>query len=339
MPAFTVFKGSKDGTPKKSSTQKPDQLVGDQVLVRVTASGVCGTDLHYLRQDMVLGHEGVGVVEAVGPDTKYLKKGDRVGWGYETNSCGHCHECISGEEIFCPERALYGDPGTRDQGSFASGAIWREAFLHRIPEGIADEAAAPLQCGGATVFTALYDVKPNEVVAVMGVGGLGHLAIQFAAKLGCRVVVLSSSDRKRAQALELGAHKFLAITKEEGLDAKAIQEAGGVWPISRLLVTASAQPSWATLLPLLAPKARIYPLSVSTDNLVIPYMPLLLKGITVQGSLVATRSVHREMLEFAAVHGVRPIVETFPMTEEGIKEAVDRLAQGKVHYRAVLIPQ
>ncbi|KAK4152334.1 chaperonin 10-like protein [Chaetomidium leptoderma] len=332
MPSFTVFKGAKDGSPKKSTTQKPDQLVGDQVFVRITASGVCGTDLHFLTRDMVLGHEGVGVVESVGPDTKYLKKGDRVGWGYETDSCGHCHECISGEDIFCPERAMYSEANL-DQGSFASGAVWREAFLHPIPDAITDEAAAPLQCGGATVFTALYDVKPNEVVGIMGVGGLGHLAIQFAAKMGCRVVVLSGTDSKRAQALELGAHQFVAMKDP---DTKELES---LWPLSRLLVTTSAQPAWDTLLPMMAPKSRIYPLSVSEGNLVIPYMPLIIKGISVHGSLVATRTVHREMLAFAAVHGIRPVIETFPMTEEGIKEALDKLDKGKVQYRAVLVPQ
>jgi D-arabinose 1-dehydrogenase-like Zn-dependent alcohol dehydrogenase len=281
---------------------------------------------------MVLGHEGVGVVDAVGPDVKYLKKGDRVGWGYETDSCGHCHECISGEEIFCPERAMYAEANL-DQGSFASGAIWREAFLHLIPDGMTDEDAAPLQCGGATVYTALYDVKPNEVVGIMGVGGLGHLAIQFAAKMGCRVVVLSGTNSKRAQALALGAHKFVAmkdLDTERGLET--------LWPLSRLLVTTSAQPAWETLLPMMAPRSRIYPLSVSAGNLVIPYMPLIAKGIAVQGSLVATRTVHREMLDFAAVHGVRPVIQTFPMTEKGIKKALDRLEQGKVQYRAVLVP-
>jgi D-arabinose 1-dehydrogenase-like Zn-dependent alcohol dehydrogenase len=281
---------------------------------------------------MVLGHEGVGIVESVGPDTKYLKKGDRVGWGYETDSCGHCHECISGEEIFCPERAMYSEANL-DQGSFASGAVWREAFLHPIPDAITDETAAPLQCGGATVFTALYDVKPNEVVGIMGVGGLGHLAIQFAAKMGCRVVVLSGTDSKKAQALELGAHKFVAMKDP---DTKELES---LWPLSRLLVTTSAQPAWDTLLPMMAPKSRIYPLSVSAGNLVIPYMPLISKGIRVQGSLVATRTVHREMLAFAAVHGVRPVIQTFPMTEEGIKEALDKLDKGKVQYRAVLVAQ
>ncbi|KAK9326522.1 chaperonin 10-like protein, partial [Lipomyces starkeyi] len=144
MLSFTVFKGQPNGIPKKSTTTKPDQLTGDNVFVRVTASGLCGTDLHYKHLDIVLGHEGVGVVEAVGPDCRFLKKGDRVGWGYEVDSCGHCLECLQGKEIFCPERALYGVKNL-DQGSFATHAIWREAFLHPIPEGLSDVDAAPLQ--------------------------------------------------------------------------------------------------------------------------------------------------------------------------------------------------
>src|SRR5690349_520582 len=121
---------------------------------------------------MVLGHEGVGVVQQVGPDCKFLKAGDRVGWGYEVDSCGHCIECLRGSETFCAERAVYGVKNL-DQGSFASHAIWRESFLHPIPDGLTDVDAAPLQCGGATMFSALQGVLPSETIAVLGVGGLG----------------------------------------------------------------------------------------------------------------------------------------------------------------------
>ncbi|SPN99707.1 probable NADP-dependent alcohol dehydrogenase [Cephalotrichum gorgonifer] len=333
MRSFTVFKGSEGGVARKSITTKPDELAGDQVLVRVTASGLCGTDLHYKTQDMVLGHEGVGVVEEVGPGVKHLKKGDRVGWGYETDSCGHCLECVRGEEIFCDKRSMFGTANF-DQGSFSSLAIWREAFLHPTPDSISDEDAAPLQCGGATVFTALQDLRPTDTVGIMGVGGLGHLAIQFAAKMGCRVVVISGSDRKRDQAMELGAHRFIVMNKDKTTSAD-----GEVWPLSRLLVTTSVQPDWEALLPMMAPRSKIYPLSVASGDLVIPYLPLLLAGIRIQGSIVATRAVHREMLAFAALHKIKPVIEKFPMTEEGIKEAMDKLDSGNVRYRAVLVPE
>jgi D-arabinose 1-dehydrogenase-like Zn-dependent alcohol dehydrogenase len=282
---------------------------------------------------MVLGHEGVGIVEETGPDVKFLKKGDRVGWGYETDACGHCLECLKGEEIFCPERAMYGYANP-DQGSFAEGAVWREAFLHPIPDGVSDVDGAPLQCGGATVFTAVHTAAATEVIGVMGMGGLGHLAIQFAAKMGCRVVVLSGTDSKKSEAERLGAHDFIAMKDKKAED---LQNVG--FKLDRLLVTTSAQPDWSLILPLMATRSKIYPLSVSEGNFSIPYMPLLANGITIQGSLVATRSVHREMLAFAALHQIKPVVETFPMTEAGIKEALEKLESGKIHFRAVLVPE
>jgi len=278
---------------------------------------------------MVLGHEGVGIVEAVGPECHSLKKGDHVGWGYEVDSCGHCIECLQGAETFCPERALYGVKNL-DQGSFASHAIWRESFLHAIPKGLSDIDAAPLQCGGATTFTALHGIKPSDTVGILGVGGLGHLAIQFAAKMGCRVVVLSGSDKKKAEAMKLGAHEFIATKGAKELTVSS--------PLNRLLITAAVPPSWDLVLPIMAPRSKIYPLSVSFGNLEIPYMALILQGISVQGSLVAPRFQHRQMLEFAALHQIKPIVEKFPMTEEGIKQAMDKLERGEVYYRAVLVP-
>ncbi|KAI7025875.1 GroES-like protein, partial [Hortaea werneckii] len=160
MVSFTVYKGSENGAVVAATTEKPE-LQNDQVLVKVTASGLCGTDLHYKNANMGLGHEGVGVIESVGPQVKYMKKGDRVGWGYEHNSCEHCQQCLRGNETYCPERQMYG-LADLDQGSMASHAVWREAFLFQIPDGLSDEDAAPLQCGGATVFNALheFDTQP-----------------------------------------------------------------------------------------------------------------------------------------------------------------------------------
>ncbi|KAF6816134.1 alcohol dehydrogenase, partial [Colletotrichum plurivorum] len=134
MYSFTVYKGSSDGSIKKATTKKPE-LTGDQVLVVVTASGLCGTDVHYRAQDMVLGHEGVGI-------------------GYEHDSCGLCELCQSGRETFCASRSMYGF-ADHDQGSFASGAVWKESFLFKIPDSLTDTEAAPLMCAGATVFSAL----------------------------------------------------------------------------------------------------------------------------------------------------------------------------------------
>lgn len=144
MPSFTVYKGAKDGKVIKSETTKAD-LQGDQVLLRITASGLCGTDSHFRSADMGLGHEGVGIIEELGPAVTHLVKGDRVGFGYLHNSCGHCEQCHKGTETYCPKRELYGYADL-DQGSFASHAVWRESYLFKIPESLSDEAAAPLMC-------------------------------------------------------------------------------------------------------------------------------------------------------------------------------------------------
>jgi D-arabinose 1-dehydrogenase-like Zn-dependent alcohol dehydrogenase len=280
---------------------------------------------------MVLGHEGVGVVERTGPNVRNLKKGDRVGWGYNTNGCGLCARCLEGDDVFCPDRGLYGSVNL-DQGSLGYQAVWREAFLHTLPDGLSDEDAAPLQCAGATVFTTLLGVTPNETVAIMGVGGLGHLAIQFAAKLGCKVIVLSGSESKKDESLRLGAHDFVAMNSLSK-DGTNLPHHGA---IDRLLVTTSAQPDWALILPMMATKSSIYPLSVDMRNFEIPYLPLILNGISIKGSLVATRAKHRQMLDFAAQHSIKPVIETFPMTQAGVREAIEKLESGKLHFRAVL---
>ncbi len=234
MPTFTVYKGSKEGKIVKEETTRPD-LSDDQVLVKITATGLCGTDHLYKHAPMALGHEGAGVVEELGPNVKDLKKGDRVGFGYLHNSCGKCDLCQTGQEIYCEQREIYGSANT-DQGSFGSHVVWRESYLFRIPEGLTDEEAAPLMCGGATVFNALYTygLKAGDRVGVIGVGGLGHLAIQYAAKMGFEVVVFSGSDNKKDQATKLGAKEFVAMKGKKELDIGRKLDA--------LVVTTSANP-------------------------------------------------------------------------------------------------
>jgi D-arabinose 1-dehydrogenase-like Zn-dependent alcohol dehydrogenase len=194
---LNVFKGSKDGTIRASQTTRPD-LQNDEVLVEITASGLCGTDEHFRNIDMVLGHEGVGRIKALGPSVRKLKIGERVGWGYLHDSCGQCQQCLRGTETFCPERKMYGEYDL-DQGSFGDLAVWRELYLFRVPDSLSDEDAAPLMCAGSTVFNALHNnnVQPTHRVGVVGIGGLGHLAIEFASKMGCEVVVFSGTEAKK----------------------------------------------------------------------------------------------------------------------------------------------
>ena len=220
-----------------------------------------------------------------------------------------------------------------DKGSFATHGVWREAFLFKLPDEVEDADAAPLMCGGATVFNALegYDVRPTDRVGVVGVGGLGHLAIQFAAKMGCEVVVFSGSSGKKDEAMRLGAKEFHALKEEDNLKDTTK-------PINRLLVTTAAQPDWNKLLPVLAPGAYVFPLGVSEGNFEFPYMPMLASGIRIQGSVVAPRGVHQRMITFAARHGIKPVLEKFELNEKGIKEALDKLENGGMRYRGVLLP-
>ncbi|CAG8890339.1 unnamed protein product [Penicillium egyptiacum] len=325
---FTVYKGTKDGI-KQAETERGD-LKRDEVLVRTTHSGLCGTDVHYKSAEMALGHEGTGVVEATGPDVKILKKGDRVGWGYEHDCCGFCKQCLTGWETLCSERKMYG-LNNLDQGSFGTHAVWRQAFLFKIPDNMSSEDAGPLMCGGSTVFNALrvVQVRPTARVGIVGVGGLGHLAIQFAAKMGCQVVVFSGTGSKKEEAMKLGANEFYATKGAKELKIKA--------PIDNLIVTTSSLPDWSLYLSLMAPSGVISPLSVDSNDLKIPYMPLLENGLRIQGGIVGSRQVHKDMLEFASFHNIKPVKMIFPLTLDGVKQSLKTLEEGKMRYRGVLV--
>lgn len=218
-----------------------------------------------------------------------------------------------------------------DQGSFAHYAVWKADFVFKIPDSIPREYASPLMCGGATVWNVLssFTAKPTDRIGIIGVGGLGHLAIQFAAKMGCEVVVFSGTDSKKEEAMQLGANEFIAT--------KGATELHVSGPIDHLLITTSFQPDWKLFLPIMAPMGTLYPLTVSNDDFSIPYMPIISSELKIQGSLVAARHVQREMLAFAAHHQIRPIIQKFPMTVEGITESMKTLDEGKMRYRGVLV--
>lgn len=327
----TVFKGSPSGkiVQAKGATL---ELKPDQVVIDIAYSGLCGTDLHFLKADMVLGHEGVGVVSQVGPDVKVLKVGDRVGWGYNHHSCGYCKQCWNGVDTMCPERQMYGSADL-DFGSFGDRAVLNAMFVHKIPDSIPLRLAGPLQCGGATVYGAINtaDIRPHQRVGVVGLGGLGHLAVQYLNKMGNRVVVFSSTNSKMQQAQELGAHEFVATKENPNFE--------GVEPVDHLLVSTSQQPDWKQFFKVMAPRGKVVPLTVSFEDMTHPYAPVLTSELSITGSVIPRRQVHREMLEFSARHKVAAWVEELPMTEEGLNTAVERLQKGDVRYRFVLKSQ
>ncbi|KAJ7465107.1 chaperonin 10-like protein [Mycena latifolia] len=294
---FTVFKGSANEGIMESKTHHAAPT-GNHVLVKITHSGICGTDEHYKHAD-----EGVGTVQQIGESVKGFNVGDIVGWGYTHKTCGTCEQCLLGQDQYCTDAERYGTHNFH-QGSFGSHAIWDASFLFKVPEGLAPEHAAPLMCGGATVFEVIesYNIRPTDHVGVIGIGGLGHLAIQFLAKMGASVVVFSSTESKREEALRLGATEFYATKSVEKFEMGS------------------------TISCVMKAKGTVYPLTISFGDLVMPSLPILLGGITIQGSAVAARS-----------HQIEPVIEPFPLTKSGVGEGMSRLREDKMRYRAVLI--
>ncbi|KAJ7354347.1 putative NADP-dependent alcohol dehydrogenase C 2 [Mycena albidolilacea] len=328
---FTVFKGSANDGILQSKTYR-DGPTSTQVLVKITHSGICGSDEHFKHADMVLGHEGVGTVEQVGEKVSQFKVGDIVGWGLLHKACGHCEQCEVGHDQYCANVEHYGAHNL-DQGSFGSHAIWDASFLFKVPESMAPEDAAPLMCGGATVYNiiASYNIRPTDRVGVVGIGGLGHLAIQFLAKMGASVIVFSSTESKRDEAMRLGATEFYATKGVESFNMGA--------KLDHLLITTAALPEWNLFMPVMKPRGKIYPLSMPSGSGMInlPFAPMFFGGLTVQASLVAARSVQRNMLDFAARHEIKPIIERFPLTKAGVEEGMEKLRAGKMRYRGVLV--
>lgn len=234
---YNIYRGKGGpGGPVIRDTATIPELGPDDVLIRITHSGVCFTDQEFYRlgSPVALGHEGTGVVEAIGSDVTTLKVGDRAGGGFHRHSCGKCQYCLTGQDIHCYERTVFGF-GDFNNGTFGQYYLGKETYVHRIPDGLASEDSAPLHCAGATVYSALTDtVKERNRVGIIGIGGLGHLAIQFAAKMGVEVVVFSSSADKEAEARAFGAFEFVLLSEPEKISA----------PVDVLILAGSKYPDW-----------------------------------------------------------------------------------------------
>ena len=327
----TVFKGSPNGKIVKAQGGQRELRPHD-VAIDIAYSGLCYTDMHFRTTDMVLGHEGVGVVSRVGSEVKVLKAGDRVGYGYNHDSCGYCDYCMRGDDIFCPDNKMYG-VSDHDIGGFSDRVVLNAMFVHKIPEELTLRDVAPMQCAGVTVYAAIVNagVTPGSRTGILGVGGLGHLAIQFLNRMGCDVVVFSSTSSKQDLALKLGANEFVASRENPAFE--------GVKKIDFLFVSTSAQPDWKEYFPLMNPDSTIVPLTVGSGDMVHPYEDIVEKQLKIYGSIVGKRYTHRKMLEFAARHNVRAMIEELPMTEEGLNTAFERLEKGDVRFRFVLKSQ
>ncbi|MED1644431.1 alcohol dehydrogenase AdhP [Brevibacillus agri] len=308
-----------------------------QVLVKIKTCGVCHTDLHAAQGDwpvkpklpLIPGHEGVGVVEKLGEGVSSLKIGDRVGIPWLFSACGECDYCLTGWETLCKEQV---NGGYSADGAYAQYCVAPAAYVAKIPDELNDVDAAPILCAGVTTYKALKvaNVKPGEWVAIYGIGGLGHVALQYAKAMGYHVVAVDIHQEKLELAKELGAD--VTVNGSETDPVQAIQEqVGGVHAAISVAVTKKAfEQAYQSV----RRGGSVVVVGLPNAELPIPIFDTVLNGVTVKGSIVGTRKDMQEALDFAARGKVRAIIETQPL--EKINEIFERMEKGQINGRVVL---
>lgn len=313
-------------------TYEPPPLGPNDVEITVSHCGICHSDIHMIDDDwkssrypLVPGHEIVGNVSALGSAVKHLSKGLRVGVGWQSGSCGECEWCVQGDETCCPKQK--GTIVSR-HGGFAEAVHVDARFAFPLPEPLHAETAAPLLCGGATVYTPLREhAGPTTRVGVIGIGGLGHLAIQLAHAFGCEVTAFSTSPDKAKAAQQFGADHFVHTG-----DADRMSRA--VSSIDLLVSAVTVDLDWERWMAVLRPKGTLLFVGASPGKLDIPVGTLLVGKKAVRGSVIGSRSAIREMLDFAARCGVKAQTEVVPMAD--VNAALDRVRSNQARYRMVL---
>jgi uncharacterized zinc-type alcohol dehydrogenase-like protein len=307
-------------------------LGAEEVEVQVEHCGLCHSDLSVRNNDWgfsqfpaVLGHEAVGRVVAVGSAAKGLKVGQRVGIGWAAGSCMHCRQCMSGNQHLCPQSTF---TIVGHKGAFASRVRSHWAWAIPLPEKLNVAEAGPLLCGGITVFNplAMY-AKPTSRVGIVGIGGLGHMAVKFAAAYGCDVTAFTSSESKFDEARRFGANHVVSSRNSDG-----IKKLAGTFDL--LINTVNVPLDWGALIDSLAPNGRLHVVGVVSEPIPVGAFPLILGQRSVSGSPTGSPVAIATMLDFAARHNVTPQTEHFPMSR--INEAFERLDAGKARYRIVL---
>ncbi|WP_432511544.1 NAD(P)-dependent alcohol dehydrogenase [Kineococcus sp. SYSU DK001] len=328
------------GEPLVPTTVERRDVGPNDVLIDVRYAGICHSDIHTVRgewgpQDYPLtpGHEIFGHVAAVGPDVTTRRVGDRVGVGCMVNSCGECANCVRGEQQFCLDGTVftYGSPdrdGTTTQGGYSTQVVVDAGFVLSVPEGIEDEQVAPLLCAGVTTYNPLkhWGAGPGEKVAVVGLGGLGHLAVKIAHAMGAEVTVLSQSLKKQEDALRLGADHYYATS-----DPATFETLAGTFDI--IVNTVSADLDVAAYLGLLNLHGAMSNVGVAPSPMSVPG-GLLNGHKSLTGSMIGGIPVTQEVLDFCAEHGIGADVEVVPAAR--INEAYERVLASDVRYRFVI---
>ncbi len=312
------------------------ELGPEQVDVQVTHCGICHTDAAMVDNDwgfsqypVVPGHEIAGTVAAIGSNVKRLAVGQRVAVGALCGSCMQCEWCEGGMQHVCPQ--VVGTVIGEHKGGFGSVVrVSNWQFAHPLPDAIASEHAGPLMCAGTTVFTPLlrYGVRPTDRVAVVGIGGLGHLAVQFLAKWGCDVTAISSTHDKDEQAHGFGARHFLATRGTDEL-SKVTRT------FDFILSTVTADMPWDAYLAALRPGGKLCIVGIPDKPISFSPWSVIAGEKSVVGGQPGSIDETQAMLAFTGLHGIKPMIETFPMAEANA--ALDHTRQGKARYRAVLV--
>jgi alcohol dehydrogenase len=307
-----------------------------EVRVRVQACGVCHSDmwakegaLPITPYPIVPGHEIVGEVDEVGPGVRGTwQQGDRVGVGWFGGACHHCESCRRGDFITCANAKI---PGISFDGGYADVVVVAEDALASVPGELSDADAAPLLCAGVTTYHALREsvARPGDRVAVLGVGGLGHLGIQFAAKMGFEVVAISRGTAKAELARELGAHQHIDSAATDA--GQALAELGGAQVV---LATATSGAAASNTLSGLAPRGQVIVLGAAEDPLQVPATSLIMPAGSVTGHPSGTSKDSEDTLRFSRLTGVRPMIETVPL--EKAADAYDKMMANDARFRMVL---
>jgi uncharacterized zinc-type alcohol dehydrogenase-like protein len=331
---FKAYASLQVGEKLQSWEYDPKPLLANDIEIAVTHNGLCHTDIHMRDNDwnittfpLVAGHEVVGKVTHVGTDVTSVKIGDRVGVGWIRNSCRYCDHCIKGEENIC--RKGYQGLIVDNYGGFADKLRVNADFVYKIPDALDSASAAPLLCAGITVYTPLrtYVKHPAMKVGVIGIGGLGHLAIKFARAMGAEVTAFSTSSNKEIEAKEFGAHHFCSWNNSDEIEVfKESQDL--------ILSTVSGETDWEKAFSLLSNDGIFCLLGLPVSSLNIPLLPLVFGQKKVVGSIVGGRKFIKEMLEFSAINNIVPKIETMPLSQ--VNEAMAKVAANQARYRIVL---
>ncbi|MDH5425791.1 MAG: NAD(P)-dependent alcohol dehydrogenase [Gammaproteobacteria bacterium] len=311
----------------------PGPLDDHDVEIEVEYCGICHSDLSMINNEwgmtqypFVPGHEVAGKISALGKHVTQFSIGDRVGLGWHSAYCNHCLSCLEGDQNLCASAQ-----GTiiHRHGGFADKVRAQAMSVVALPEGLSSEVAGPLFCGGVTVYNPMkqFELKPTASVAVIGIGGLGHMALQFLNAWGCEVTAFTSTEAKRTEALELGAGYTL-----DSRDSDALAQAANKFDL--ILSTVNVGLDWNAYLGTLKPKGRLHILGAVLEPMMISVMALMGGQRSLSSSPVGSPATIAQMLEFATRHDITPRVEVYDMAN--VDAAIDKLKNGSPRYRLVL---